>query len=454
MKLKKVTAGRSRQAKETCGQTPEQEEQLKGLGWTDTDIDHMSARQIDIILKKKTRRRRASTEVYAGQKEVDELKKLYDPIVKALDKLEKPTKALGIAADKVLKTAPKDPIAKAAKKFADNMFNQQQMELIRRMNSKAGKARMAAFFRAEGVTGRQAAHHQDGKDWYVDTEFINHSQRVYPGATLRHMGMGEFVLETPDGDIEFDRMRGKKFPGQSGRSHKLYGADKAVAKLLKLMEQKGKSKKATVQAGPPATVPIPKAIRLTLEKLGFRSVKTIPDNDIIIVRWRGKGKVDAAVKALKKLPFAKSVESRDDVIWVKVKTYPAASVKSAAMIQAARKANREKDLKWVESTIMMLDKGNIPSNPNVTDRRAKKLTELVDAHIKWEKDKAKEYEKDAKDFAAQGMKDHAKNAQRLVDAFNKWVGHWEKVKSAISPQYGELMKALFMAKKVLTRTNA
>jgi len=97
-----------------------------------------------------------------------------------------------------------------------------------------------------GQRVRQGAHHQEGNDWYVDTEFINNSQRVYPGSTLRHMGMGEFVLETPDGDIEFDRMRGKDFKGQSGRSHKLYGDKKAVAKLLKLMESKGKSKKAEV----------------------------------------------------------------------------------------------------------------------------------------------------------------------------------------------------------------
>ncbi|NIT79579.1 MAG: hypothetical protein GWN58_33010 [Anaerolineae bacterium] len=248
MKLKTVRGGKARVAKdETCGQTPQQEQQLKGLGWTDKDIDNMSAKQIEIILRRKTKRRMKPNSfqevVHAGKEEVAELKKRWGPIEKAIGKLEAPTKALDKAADAVLKANPKDPIGKTAKSFANKMLNQFQLELIRRMNSVAQKARMAAFFKAEGCVGkREGAHHQDGKDWYVDTEFINHSQRVYPGATLRHMGMGEFVLETPDGDVEFDRMRGKKFEGQSGRSHKLYGSDKAVKKLLKLMEQKGKSK--------------------------------------------------------------------------------------------------------------------------------------------------------------------------------------------------------------------
>jgi hypothetical protein len=53
---------------ESCGQTPQQEESLKGLGWTDMDIDKMSARQIDIILKKKTKRRvKADVESEVGR---------------------------------------------------------------------------------------------------------------------------------------------------------------------------------------------------------------------------------------------------------------------------------------------------------------------------------------------------------------------------------------------------
>lgn len=59
MKLK-IVRGRALVIKakdEAHGQTPAQEESLRDLGWTDKDIDNMSARQIDIILKKKTKRR-------------------------------------------------------------------------------------------------------------------------------------------------------------------------------------------------------------------------------------------------------------------------------------------------------------------------------------------------------------------------------------------------------------
>lgn len=66
------------------------------------------------------------------------------------------------------------------------------------------------------------AHHvdPDGKI-YVDSDFISRSQRV-PGTELKHMGFGEFSLETPKGRVEYDRMRGKPFDGMSGRSHLMY----------------------------------------------------------------------------------------------------------------------------------------------------------------------------------------------------------------------------------------
>ena len=71
------------------------------------------------------------------------------------------------------------------------------------------------------------AHHTDptGKT-YVDTAFINMSGRI-PGVSIGHMGMGEFYAETPKGRVDFDRMRGKDFPGQSGRSHLLRGDKQA-----------------------------------------------------------------------------------------------------------------------------------------------------------------------------------------------------------------------------------
>lgn len=112
--------------------------------------------------------------------------------------------------------------------------------LIRKMSSwKAPSTEKSA------ALNRTAGHHFDGKDYHVDTAFINAVQHVYPGSQLRHLGFGEFVMETPDGELEFDRMRGKPFEGQSGRSHKLYdnAGGKVVRKAIQLMERSGKSQK-------------------------------------------------------------------------------------------------------------------------------------------------------------------------------------------------------------------
>ena len=88
------------------------------------------------------------------------------------------------------------------------------------------------------------AHYFDGKDYYADTAFMNKLSGVMKGFSLEHMGFGEFTLKGPDGaEIEFDRMRGKDFPNQSGRSHKLYDNQngKLVKQLIKAMEKAGKS---------------------------------------------------------------------------------------------------------------------------------------------------------------------------------------------------------------------
>ena len=86
------------------------------------------------------------------------------------------------------------------------------------------------------------AHYFDGKDYYADTAFLNKVEGALPGFSLRHMGFGEFVGEDgKGGEVDFDRMRGKDFPGQSGRSHKVYDNQKGklVKKLMHAMEQKG-----------------------------------------------------------------------------------------------------------------------------------------------------------------------------------------------------------------------
>jgi len=83
-------------------------------------------------------------------------------------------------------------------------------------------------------------HHKSGKDYYVDTAFMNSIRGVLKGFELKHLGFGEFYLDGgKQGQIEFDRMRGKNFEGQSGRSHKLYDdkGGKLIAKLIKAMEK-------------------------------------------------------------------------------------------------------------------------------------------------------------------------------------------------------------------------
>ena len=53
-----------------------------------------------------------------------------------------------------------------------------------------------------------SVHKENGKV-YVDSDFINTVQRKYPHSELKHLGFGEFYLVTPEGKIEFDRMRGE-----------------------------------------------------------------------------------------------------------------------------------------------------------------------------------------------------------------------------------------------------
>ena len=78
--------------------------------------------------------------------------------------------------------------------------------------------------------------HKISEKTYVDSAFINAIQHKVPGATLQHMGFGEFYLNTPKGRVDFDRMRGVDFEGQSGRSHLLYGDDEAIKLVLEHAE--------------------------------------------------------------------------------------------------------------------------------------------------------------------------------------------------------------------------
>jgi hypothetical protein len=88
------------------------------------------------------------------------------------------------------------------------------------------------------------AHTVIDNKFYVDTAFLN-SLGGIPGVSLEHMGFGEFYATTPMGVVDFDQMRGKNFPGQSGRSHQAYDRQgygtKATQWLIDQVESKGKS---------------------------------------------------------------------------------------------------------------------------------------------------------------------------------------------------------------------
>ena len=96
----------------------------------------------------------------------------------------------------------------------------------------------------EGGLGESTGHHFfDGKHYYADTAFMNNLSGVVKDMSMDHMGFGEFVLRGRAGEIDFDRMRGKDFPHQSGRSHQVYDnkGGKLVKKVIAAMEKAHKS---------------------------------------------------------------------------------------------------------------------------------------------------------------------------------------------------------------------
>lgn len=101
---------------------------------------------------------------------------------------------------------------------------------------------------SDELTERLTGHHTmiDGK-YYVDSNFLNAIQNTLSGFTLSHIGHGEFELKGPGKErVDFDRMRGKKFEGQVGRSHQIYDnkGGKLVKQLINAME---KAKLSTLQ---------------------------------------------------------------------------------------------------------------------------------------------------------------------------------------------------------------
>jgi hypothetical protein len=81
---------------------------------------------------------------------------------------------------------------------------------------------------------------KSNNELYTDSDFINKSKSKLPNSELKHLGYGDFMLVTPDGDVIFTRVDGKKFNDQSGRVHKMVDTTKgkAISKLIKAMSVK------------------------------------------------------------------------------------------------------------------------------------------------------------------------------------------------------------------------
>lgn len=79
-----------------------------------------------------------------------------------------------------------------------------------------------------------------GKGLFVDSDFVNFSKGKLPNSELKHAGMGDFFLDTPNGKIYFIRA-GEKLNGMSGRSHRISDNEqngKLIAQLIKKMGAK------------------------------------------------------------------------------------------------------------------------------------------------------------------------------------------------------------------------
>ena len=69
---------------------------------------------------------------------------------------------------------------------------------------------------------------------YVDSNFVNDCKNKIPLSDLVHLGMGDFMLKTPHGDISFDRVS-YQFDGMSGWAHKMTGNKQLMDMLIKKM---------------------------------------------------------------------------------------------------------------------------------------------------------------------------------------------------------------------------
>jgi len=96
--------------------------------------------------------------------------------------------------------------------------------------------------------GRDVGHYERiGNQTIVDSNFVNYSKGILPNSKLVHLGMGDFALKTPNGDITFARSGKLDGAGQDfvGRPHRV--TDKSNGKLVdELIKAMVKKKKAVL----------------------------------------------------------------------------------------------------------------------------------------------------------------------------------------------------------------
>jgi len=183
------------------------------------------------------------------------------------------------------------------------------------------------------------AHFTDGNAIYVDSDFLN-KVRI-PGVSLESIGFGEFMYKTPKGNVEVDRMRGKDFPGQSGRSHKLYDSKGGMAAASWLLEQavsKNLSEGATEgsataslsrlsERNPQGRNPSMRNLTASDRQALIRLVASLPKGDenrrvlLSSIRKAEEGSPEADAAALKADADPKSKDQNLASTWEKVSTH-------------------------------------------------------------------------------------------------------------------------------------
>ena len=86
---------------------------------------------------------------------------------------------------------------------------------------------------------RLGHYSEDHGTIYVDSNFINKSKGMLPNSELKHMGYGEFYIETRNGSVQFAR-KNDEIDGFVGRTHKMYDdkGGKLVKQLIDTMSKK------------------------------------------------------------------------------------------------------------------------------------------------------------------------------------------------------------------------